>query len=74
MQKSQETPEQSDKTHLLAEVPSEGAEHHFQKMGFPRCHFRGGTVGIGPARAGGVLVAADLEPALARVIPLGNPL
>lgn len=32
MQKSQETPEQADKTRLLAEVPSMGAEHHFQKM------------------------------------------
>lgn len=49
MQKSQEIPEHSNKTGLLTEVPSEGAKHQLQKMGFPRYRFRDGTVGIGCA-------------------------
>lgn len=49
MQKSQEIPEHSNKTGLLTEVPSEGAKHQLQKMGFLRYRFRDGTVGIGCA-------------------------
>lgn len=46
MQMSQETPEHSNKTGLLTEVPSEGAKRQVQKMGFPRYQFMGGTMGI----------------------------